>query len=259
LGYFDYYGLRYALKSIVIINNSQLFTQYVMTFLFVMIIGANLISVFGSEGKASQTEQDTSYIPAKSGYQIQKEETDKLLRKAGKIAMEVMQDLGKQILGDSAAIREDPEYLYQQIRLEYAKLTKDFNTPSLKASELLKRLKDTNIVLIDVRQEIEQRVSMIPGSITPYQLAKKFRTPRSVKGKIFITYATIGYRSGIYAKELLKKKLDVVNLEGGILAWSHEKGPLIRKSEKDSSQTTNEIHVYDKSWNFIHPDYVPKW
>ena len=227
--------------------------------LVLIFVGAIITPVSKAGDSTSQGDPDTSYIPAKSGYQTQKEEAEKTLKKAGKIIMETMEDLGKQILGDSTSVRQNPEYLYQQVRLEYAKVTKEFNTPTIKAAELVKRLDDTSLVLIDVRQDPEQRVSMIPGAITPDMLAKKFRTPQSIQGKTFITYCTIGYRSGLYAQELLKKKLDVLNLEGGILAWSHEAGPLIKKFEKDSTLTTREIHVYDESWNFAHPDYIPKW
>jgi len=124
---------------------------------------------------------------------------------------------------------------------------------------VLPKLQDTNTVFIDVRKDVEQRISMIPGAITPHELAKKFRTPGSIKGKTFITYCTIGYRSGLYAVTLKKQKLKVLNLEGGLLAWTHAKGPLMKRISPDSTQATKEIHVYDESWNFAHPDYTPKW
>ena len=75
---------------------------------FIALLGALLGPVFGSGDTTSQSEADTSYIPAKSGYQVQKEGAATTVNKAKKIFMETMHDLGRQILGDSTTIREDP-------------------------------------------------------------------------------------------------------------------------------------------------------
>ena len=69
----------------------------------------------------------------------------------------------------------------------------------------------------------------------------------------------LGARSSQYANSLSNKKLDVLDLEGGILAWSHENGPLVKVLNKGKTEPTKEIHVYDESWNFAHPDYKAVW
>ena len=49
------------------------------------------------------------------------------------------------------------------------------------------------------------------------------------------------------------------NLEGGLLAWTHLKGPLVKKDKNGDMVSTKEVHIYSKEWNYQHPDYTPKW
>ena len=154
---------------------------------------------------------------------------------------------------------ESNEILQQQIAKKFMKLTEDQkDIPIIKAWELLKILNDSTLVLIDTRQPYEQEVSMIPGAYTPLQFAKKYNTPASLEKKKIVTYCTIGYRSGEYAGELIAHKIKVFNLEGGILSWSHNNGPLVT-IEKGRKRPSKKVHIYDKEWNYLHSDYIAIW
>jgi sodium/bile acid cotransporter 7 len=181
-----------------------------------------------------------------------------VLKKSGITLLEKIRQLSK--TEEDSILQRKPSHLEQSMREEFYKLTKDQTEVKLiKAWELMKIYEDTNVILIDVRKPEEQAVSMIPGSLSPVEFTGKFRTPLSLSDKLIVTYCTIGYRSGIYAKELMAKKLIVRNLEGGLLAWSHNKGLFIKKGKDGKSESTKEVHVYSKEWNFLHPDYKAKW
>ncbi len=213
----------------------------------------------GGHSDSAHTSAESTYWQAPNSLSYQKDSASALLKKTGKIIMETLNDLADQIVGDSSKNDSNAEYLAQQMRLNYLEQTKDIHVPTIKAEELLKIYKDSNIILVDVREEVEQNVSMLPGAISPYELSQNYRDPRLLKGKTLITYCTIGYRSGLYAEVLLQKKLQVKNLEGGILAWTHVNGPLEKSEGKGKTSPTKQVHVYDKSWNFAHPGYEAKW
>lgn len=141
---------------------------------------------------------------------------------------------------------------------EFSKQTKDIQGPWIRAADLMKILDDTNLVLIDVRQPEEQQVSMLEHALTPREFAEKFRhgIPAS---KRLVIYDTMGFRSGKYAAELAKQGIKAENLEGGVLAWSHAGGDFFVKDAAGRPIKTNRVHVYDKGWNFLHPDYQAVW
>ncbi len=145
-----------------------------------------------------------------------------------------------------------------KVAQEYVKATQGINVPTLKADSLKSQLGDTNLILIDVRQPNEQIVSMLPGALTPYEFAQRFKTGFPA-GKRVVTYCTIGHRSGEYAEELQVKGVPVQNLEGGILAWTHAGGKLTRDSG-GVRVPTKKVHVYSqdmKEW--IALDYTAVW
>jgi sodium/bile acid cotransporter 7 len=119
-------------------------------------------------------------------------------------------------------------------------------------------LEDTNLVLLDIRQPEEQAVSMLPHAMTLREFAERFRKGIP-KGKRIVVYCTIGYRSGKYAMELAGQGIRAENLEGGVLAWSHAGGPFQVKNDAGLVTPTRRVHVFDKGWNFLHPDYEAVW
>lgn len=107
------------------------------------------------------------------------------------------------------------------------------------------------VVLVDVREPKEQAVSMLPGAIALHTFERDIDTYR---GATVVTYCTIGYRSGLFAQTLQQQGWRVFNLEGSILAWTHNGGKLV--NEKG---LTREVHVYGRRWNLVAPGYEAVW
>lgn len=121
-------------------------------------------------------------------------------------------------------------------------------TPEISAQELMEKMKQEVIVLVDNREEEERAVSFIPGSIT----VQEFEDNRSdFANKTVIVYCTIGDRSGHYSKRLRKQNINAHNLKGGVLAWAHSGGTFI----DSQGNTTNLVHVYGPEWNLLPEGY----
>ncbi len=111
---------------------------------------------------------------------------------------------------------------------------------------------DKPIVLVDVRELKERQISMIPGALSK----DEFEGLRAkYKGHKIVIYCTIGYRSGLYAKELKDKGVDVYNLVGGIIAWTHAGGNL----HDPSGKSTHKAHVYGRKWDLLPEAYEAIW
>ena len=118
--------------------------------------------------------------------------------------------------------------------------------------ELREWLSSEDLILVDVREEKEQTISMIEGAITRNEYESELD---EYTGKKVVAYCTIGYRSGLYVKELKSRGIEAFNLQGSILAWVNAGMPL--RDEK--GKTTNRVHVYDKKWNLIPEEYEGVW
>jgi rhodanese-related sulfurtransferase len=120
--------------------------------------------------------------------------------------------------------------------------TKLSDVPTFNAYELLSN-PASNAILVDVRSDAERAVSVIPGAIRLEQLAAAYQ-PQS---RLVIVYCTVGYRSGLVARELRAKKIPARNLRGGILAWIAAGGTLVDGQNKQ----TNNVHVYAAHWAVV--------
>lgn len=98
-------------------------------------------------------------------------------------------------------------------------------------------------IFVDTRKPSEMAVSALPGAIPERGFLED---PSRYKGKTVIGYCTISYRSGFQAKALARKGIRMVNLKGGILAWTLEGFPVF----DPRGQVTRRIHVFGKKWNF---------
>jgi len=138
----------------------------------------------------------------------------------------------------------------QEMYAEYK--AKDFPYVPDITVEAFQKLKKTNkVILVDVRSEKEQKVSMIPSAIT----AKEFeKDAERYKDYIIVVYCTIGYRSGKYVKKLRKKGFNAFNLIGGVLSWAHA-GQKFSSPVGDSLK----VHVYGKKWNLVPEGYKAVW
>ncbi|MBU1161682.1 MAG: rhodanese-like domain-containing protein, partial [Proteobacteria bacterium] len=75
--------------------------------------------------------------------------------------------------------------------------------------------------------------------------------PEQYKDKTAVCYCTISKRSCIFAREMARQGITVVNLKGGILAWVLEGGKVYDKSGKEVKQ----VHVYGDKWNYAPAGY----
>ncbi len=151
------------------------------------------------------------------------------------------------------------EKLAQKVRIAYLQAIGDLKVPTITVDSAIAHLGDTNVVFIDVREDKEITVSKIPGALSPAEFAAAFRHTGLPKEKTIVTYCTLGFRSGKYAEPLLAKGLRVKNLEGGLLAWAGAQGPLLHRDKDGLVIGTREVHVYDKEWNLLPPNYKAVW
>lgn len=110
---------------------------------------------------------------------------------------------------------------------------------------------DQKLVFIDIREQQEQQVSMLPGSITEKEFIDNFK---SYEDYIKIAYCTISHRSGAFVQTLQKESIPVYNLQGGILAWVHDGGKVYNRNGE-----THRVHVYDSEWNWVPAGYQAVW
>jgi len=166
----------------------------------------------------------------------------------------------------------------------------------ISTQELKEKLKQKEaVVLVDVRTPEEQKVSIIPGAVTrevfeAETLPTLIGTDKSGQSDVkvepdtpeassvlVVPYCTVGYRSGLYCRELMTKYSlnNVVNGEG-IIMWAFDVGVLVRPlegsgralchdevvgkatsaadvEETDPSACVREFHVYAQPWDFA-PD-----
>lgn len=123
--------------------------------------------------------------------------------------------------------------------------------PDVSVEEYLALKKQEKIILLDVREFREQQVSIIPGAITKEEFEKD---SVRYKNDMIVLYCTIGYRSGIYTRKLLKRNFQAVNLIGGVLAWAHA-GQLFAGLDGE----TKKVHIYGKKWNLLPQGYEAVW
>lgn len=130
------------------------------------------------------------------------------------------------------------EKRYRQYRAEFAEVP-DISLQQLNAYK-------GKYQLIDVREKKEQDVSMLKNAIT----AKEFLSKTPQKEIVYIPYCTIGYRSGRFSQELMKKGLQVKNLKGGILGWICAGGQVFK-----DGKAVKKAHTYGKQWEYLPEDY----
>ena len=145
-----------------------------------------------------------------------------------------------------------PEARKHKVVEMYQGYVHDFpKVQGLTVEELDELMQTDEVTLVDVRPKKEREVSMIPGAISAEELEANLDQYRDTK---IVAYCTIGYRSGVYAKELRAKGLEVLNLEGSILAWTHAGKPLVNQEGP-----TQKLHVYGKRWNLAADGYEAVW
>jgi sodium/bile acid cotransporter 7 len=139
-----------------------------------------------------------------------------------------------------------------KIAAMYQGYKKDFpSVQDIEPSDAMRMFEEGKALFIDIREEKEQTVSMLPGAITEKQFLKD---PKQYQDRTLIGYCTISYRSGKLAEKLKARGITLLNLKGGLLAWVHAGGKVY-----DKSGETRRIHVYGKKWNLGPKDYEAIW
>ncbi len=104
-----------------------------------------------------------------------------------------------------------------------------------------------NTVYVDVREDKEIQISILPGAISKSEFEKN---KKKYQDSNIVVYCTIGYRSGIFTEEVSEEGFKAFNLKGGVLLWSHAGLDFFK-----NDVLTRDIHVYGSQWDLAHKDY----
>jgi sodium/bile acid cotransporter 7 len=115
----------------------------------------------------------------------------------------------------------------------------------------MRLLQEGKALFVDVREEKEQKVSMLPSAVTEKEFLKD---PGRFIDHTLIGYCTISYRSGKLAESLKSWGITLLNLKGGLLAWVHAGGRVY-----DRNGETTRIHVYGREWDLGPKRYEAVW
>ncbi len=121
------------------------------------------------------------------------------------------------------------------------------DVPDVTVAEFLNLRTVSSVMLVDVRAEREQAVSMLPGAVTDVQFEAD---SGACRGRVIVTYCTIGARSGEYADRLISAGFAAFNLAGSVLAWAHE-----GLSFEHEGESVKRVHVYGEDWNYLPSGY----
>jgi rhodanese-related sulfurtransferase len=122
------------------------------------------------------------------------------------------------------------------------------NAPGLSPNEFVRRSKQEDWAIVDVRSPRERAVSIIPGAVSRAEFETQLEEHRA---KHVLAYCTAGCRSGAYAQKLREKGLDAFSLSGGVLAWSLDEGSFVTVN----GQPTRRVHVNGERWDVLPPGY----
>lgn len=121
------------------------------------------------------------------------------------------------------------------------------------AAALREALPTGDFIVVDVRTDGERAVSTLPGAIT----AKDFESRLEelvAEGRAVVAYCTVGARSSSYARKMAERGVNVLNLEGGVLAWTHAGGDFV-----GAAGPTRRVHVAGRRWNLAADGYETVW
>lgn len=143
--------------------------------------------------------------------------------------------------------------LIRAIDERYVKFAQQFpGVSAITVEQLQKAAPGGTVRLVDVREGAERETSVIPGAITREEFERNRELYRRDN---IVTYCTVGYRSGIYAQNLLDEGFQVQNLKGGILAWVASLAPIV-----DTNGPTRRVHVNSRRWKgLLATGYEPVW
>lgn len=99
---------------------------------------------------------------------------------------------------------------------------------------------DRQLVLVDVREPEEYRVSHLPNALPAYAL----QTEKIDRDQLIVAYCSVGLRSAEYVQQLQQQGFhNVYNLRGSIFMWANNGYPL-----EANGRTATRVHPYDDRW-----------
>ena len=137
------------------------------------------------------------------------------------------------------------ERMIEDIREDYP------DVATITAAALRESLGSGDIVLVDVRTDRERGVSTLPGAISADEFESR---QEELAGQTVVAYCTVGVRSSNYVREMRRRGVEVLNLEGSVLAWTHIGGQLVL-----DGMATDRVHVYGRRWNLAADGYRTTW
>ena len=159
----------------------------------------------------------------------------------------------RSVMEDAEIMTDTPDDAKQrQIDAMYQKARRSFpDVTEITAEELQELKARENVVLVDVRSDQEQAISMIPGAVTSAYFEEH---QPDYRGAAVAVYCTVGQRSGNYAKTLQADGWRVFNLKGAILAWTHGGGAL-----ENADGPTRKVHVCNRHCDLVADGYEAIW
>lgn len=141
------------------------------------------------------------------------------------------------------------EQSLHQVEIErlYSGYSEQLAVPDVQAVEVLAQ---QGRLLVDVRTEAEQQVSMLPGAID----VETYEAMAKAERQNAVIYCTIGVRSGEYVAKLAEQGIEATNLAGGLLSWTHAGGQLHRGDE-----VVEQAHVYGRRWRLLPEPFQAEW
>lgn len=140
----------------------------------------------------------------------------------------------------------------ERIAYLFRKNTRKFpRVPTMTVQEALRRQRDGDIVLVDVRSPTEQRVSMAEGAITAGEFERR---KADLEGRTVVTYCTVGFRSANLADRLREAGWDAHNLEGSILGWVNHGGTLV-----GLDGPTRQVHTWSGGFDLLPEGFEAVW
>lgn len=105
------------------------------------------------------------------------------------------------------------------------------SSTNLTPIEFNAKLKEPNVVLIDVRTNEELAEGMIKDAMQIDYTSKEFKSNllKLDKTKTYLLYCAVGGRSNQGVKILTEQGIKAYNLKGGITAWKEQKLPVVKK------------------------------
>ncbi len=141
----------------------------------------------------------------------------------------------------------------QIVNSMYEAYRKDFpSVRDIEPMEAMRLFRKGKAVFIDVRPQNERSVSVLPKAVNTDDFLKNIDL---YKDKTAIAYCTISFRSGVFARKMAERGVDILNLRGGLLGWVLVGGPVFGPDGK----RTRRIHVYGEKWDYPPAGYTSVW